>query len=626
MFKPLPMQRITVLCLREEANVAALALAEAAVVHPEESTSLERDLPELPGRDYQRLYNMAQSRLDKILAHLKVDPDSFPPIPPRVVSEQELAEVNEQVGELWRQCSRIEEQERHLDEETKRVEQLSATLENFAALDIDLSLFQGKARFLDLHVGTVPAVNVERLREAVGLAGYYLSVFRQVGDDVHAVVAGSQGMGGDIASVLNAAGWRAVAIPAEFRGHPQRLRHELAARRQAVEQGRADLGREVEVRYGECGSRLGWVVQMLRLAAPYALLAEVVRARGGLTLMQGWAPRDQIGAVRAALAARLAGRFVLEARDPGPKERSRVPSVVRHPAWMRPFLSLVKNYGVPRYGEIDPTWLFALTYVLMFGMMFGDIGHGAVIAGAGLVLRRRLGEFAPFVAAVGVSSAFFGVLYGSIFGYEHLIPPLWLSPLSDPTLMLTLALYWGIGFILVATALTIRNRLEEGYVHEALFDSRGVAGIAFYLGLLYAGNGYMAHGRFGWLEGLAILLPLLVILAYKWHEAEFPAGERVLVVAIEGFEALMSYVANTLSFLRVAAFSLNHVALAAAIFTLANMMDTTGHWFAVVLGNLFILVLEGGIVAIQVLRLEYYEGFSRFFGGDGREFRPLTLK
>ncbi len=98
-----------------------------------------------------------------------------------------------------------------------------------------------------------------------------------------------------------------------------------------------------------------------------------------------------------------------------------------------------------------------------------------------------------------------------------------------------------------------------------------------------------------------------------------------MVVFIEGFEALMNYIANTLSFLRVAAFSLNHAALAMAVLTLAAMMGMVGHGLMVVLGNLFILVLEGAIVAIQVLRLEYYEGFSRYFRGDGREFRPLTL-
>ena len=200
-----------------------------------------------------------------------------------------------------------------------------------------------------------------------------------------------------------------------------------------------------------------------------------------------------------------------------------------------------------------------------------------------------------------------------------------MSPLSDPMLMLKLAFAWGVGFILLATLITIRNNLVDRRYAEALFDNKGVAGMLLYLGMLFAGYRWFSTNSFGWLEQAVLLVPMLTILVYKWQHIKAPFGERSLVVAIEGFESLMTYVSNTLSFLRVAAFSLNHVALAVAVFTLADMMGTTGHWITVVLGNLFILVLEGGIVIIQVLRLEYFEGFSRFFRGDGREFRPLEL-
>lgn len=78
--------------------------------------------------------------------------------------------------------------------------------------------------------------------------------------------------------------------------------------------------------------------------------------------------------------------------------------------------------------------------------------------------------------------------------------------------------------------------------------------------------------------------------------------------------------------MRVAAFSINHVALALAVFTIADSLGTTGRWITLVIGNLVILGLEGAIVAIQVLRLEYYEGFSRFYSGSGRAFQPLVLR
>jgi V/A-type H+-transporting ATPase subunit I len=224
-----------------------------------------------------------------------------------------------------------------------------------------------------------------------------------------------------------------------------------------------------------------------------------------------------------------------------------------------------------------------------------------------------------------MASLAFGFLYGSVFGFEGWLRPLWIAPLSDPNRMLMVALYWGIAFILLATALTVYNRINERRILEALCDGKGLAGLLLYLGLLYGGWRWFNEGRFGTVEALGIGVPLGIVLAYRWRENPVPFGERLLVVSIESFETVMAYLSGTFSFLRVAAFSLNHVALAVAVLALAEMMDTAGHWITVVFGNVFSLVLEGGIVTIQVLRLEYYEGFSRFFQGNGREFRPLTL-
>jgi len=116
------------------------------------------------------------------------------------------------------------------------------------------------------------------------------------------------------------------------------------------------------------------------------------------------------------------------------------------------------------------------------------------------------------------------------------------------------------------------------------------------------------------------------VAAFKWHETRAGLGERMLVTFIETLETAINLFSNTLSFMRVAAFSLNHVALALAVFTLAHGLGMVGHGITLVLGNVVIIVLEGGIVAIQALRLMYYEGFSRFFSGDGRAFVPLRLE
>jgi V/A-type H+-transporting ATPase subunit I len=354
-------------------------------------------------------------------------------------------------------------------------------------------------------------------------------------------------------------------------------------------------------------------------------LGESAHNRGSLAQVHGWVPAADIDQLQQTLQRKLSHPCVLQARDPSPEERRLVPSVLRHSRWLQPFAVLVTQYGVPRYGELNPTSLFAFTYVCMFGMMFGDVGHGAVILVTALLARRRLGSFTFFAVTAGLSSMLFGFLYGSLFGYEHILPALWVTPFSDPLYMMGVALLWGIGFITLIGLLNILNHLLAGDWRGALFANNGLLSLLFYAGLLGLAYDFYRQADSGPWWSLLTWLSLCGLFAYNLQEHQTALSERILVALIETFETLVGYVSNTLSFLRVAAFSINHVALAIAVFTLANLMGQAGHWVMVVFGNLFILVLEGAIVTIQVLRLEYYEGFTRFFAGDGRAFRPLKL-
>lgn len=342
--------------------------------------------------------------------------------------------------------------------------------------------------------------------------------------------------------------------------------------------------------------------------------------------MTGWIPREDLISLECFLAEKLTCPYVLNSRKPLPEERAHVPSLMRHSTFIQAYQSLVQNYGIPRYGEFDPTLLFMVTFLLMFGVMFGDVGQGAVIAGFGWFMRDKLKQFSVFFIAAGFFSVIFGFLYGSVFGIEEtIIPALWVSPLHHPFYMLKIVLYWSVSFILLMTLLKVINNWRFGHHAEAVFNSNGLVGIALYLGGFFSLKIWMETGYFGQIQQLSIILPLAIILGYKWHKNKLPLGERILVTLIEGLETLINYLANTLSFLRVAAFSLNHVALAIAIFTLANMMGegSFSYWAMAILGNIVIIVLKGAIVTIQVLRLEYYEGFSRFFSGNGRLFEPL---
>jgi V/A-type H+-transporting ATPase subunit I len=642
MFKPLPMQHISLKVLTEDVPVAAQLLADCGVFNPETTEAIAEQLPERPGENFRRVFASAKNRLHKILAQIPLTPP--PEIEPfRSVELSELEQVNVQLGDIWLQLSQLEEQLHQLNEEQTSLNQLFETLKTFTGLDVDLKLFQESAQFINLLMGTVPIENLEHLKEAIAFAEHFIDIFHQDEQTAYFVVAGPLEHQDKVRATLEHADFQPLTIPPQFLSHPQQVHEELTAQLQRFQQDKEALLAQEKILGEQHQHFLEQAYQILNQAAAYAELTETLRGRGQLALVEGWIPRGDLSQLENTLLQKLNCPYVFTSRKPLPAEYPQVPSVIRHHRFLAPFITLVKNYGTPRYGEFDPTLLFAFTFILMFGTMFGDVGHGALIAGAGWYWRAKLKTFTPFFLAAGFSSILFGFLYGSIFGFEEVVlPALWLSPIHHPTLMLKLALYWGIGFILLATTITIINRWQEGDYAAAIFNNTGVVGILLYLGGYYAIEKWMTTDVFALEQQLAIVLPLITILAYKWHENKMPFGERILVTLIEGLESILNYLANTLSFLRVAAFSLNHAALAIAVFTLANMVGTPSdwlmvhlgettanligtfsNWLIIILGNLFIVILEGAIVTIQILRLEYYEGFSRFFSGDGRAFRPL---
>jgi V/A-type H+-transporting ATPase subunit I len=624
MLRPEAMQFATLYLLREDAPAAAHALAQSGAFVPEDAAAAQGTLPDLPGARFREIYHSARTRLEKLLTYCNLNFAQLAPPILKPVAEVDLARLDTWLGQAWTECSQHQEDVRRCEEQTRHYQALLKSLDAFAQLDIDLGMLRHGGRFLDLRVGFIATQETARLAAALTLAGYVLEVYRMEGGQSHCILAGSRGHEAEVLPLLSASGWHALDIPPEFVGRPETIRAHLSEGLASATSHHAQSCKLMAHSQEIHRTQLIEAAHILHNAAPHAELANLLHARGGLSVVNGWVAKRQIAALRSTLTDAITNRYLITLRDPLPEEMQRVPSWNRHPRWLQPFAALVKNYGVPRYGEIDPTPLFAVSFIAMFGMMFGDIGHGALILLAGLWLRP-LAFARPMLVAAGVSSMLFGWAYGSLFGFEEIIHPLWLAPLSDPTRMLMVALYWGIGFILTATTLTIINRLAEGETTEAWFGARGVAGMVFYLGLIYAAY-RMANG-FGLGEVAAawMLVPFAFILRHLWHAQHEPLGERILVVAVEALETALNYIANTLSFLRVAAFSLNHVALAVAVFALAHMMGNTGHWITVVLGNVFILVMEGGIVAIQVLRLEYYEGFSRFFQGTGKAYQPLQF-
>ena len=312
-------------------------------------------------------------------------------------------------------------------------------------------------------------------------------------------------------------------------------------------------------------------------------------------------------------------------------KQAKEPTKLKNNKLFKPFEVLVNMYGYPNVKEIDPTIFVAITAFIMFGFMFGDIGHGGIILLFGFFLSKRKISLGPVFIAGGISSVIFGLLYGSIFGKEDIIKPIIISPMENITTMLISGICVGSLFILIAIILNIINGIKNKELKRIIFDKNGLAGFLLYLLVLSVVAIYFLNGK------LIVPIPVIVVISgiliglilfgenvskmiQKQKKSDIsPFVERVFDI----IEMVLSFASNTISFLRLAAFAINHVGLCMAVYLLANMTGGAGNILISIIGNCIVIVLEGLIVGIQVLRLEYYELFSRFFSGDGREYKTI---
>ena len=364
-------------------------------------------------------------------------------------------------------------------------------------------------------------------------------------------------------------------------------------------------------------------VEELDKAAAAAIIS------GPSAALAGWMPRHAIPDLRAALAP--LGAAVVPLRRPG---WIQPPTMLAGGA--RVSRTLVDTYGTVPYADLDPSRLAGIAYVLMFGMMFGDVGHGAILLAAGLLLRggriRRLAKLQRtwlFVCGAGLAAVFFGALYGEAFGPTRLVPVLWLDPLANPVPLLVAGL--GVGAFLLAGAYAMGtvNRVREGGWGYALYARSGLAGSLLFLAVallvwgLGTGTGLLV------LAAAAIALGALVFIFIGLFIEAGGGASAIFQTVIELVDTVIRLGSNLVSFARLAAFGLTHAALLTVVWN-----GTTALWapdwragaavLLFVVGNLVTFALEALVAGIQALRLEYYELFSRIFQSEGRPFKPWS--
>ncbi|MDD3340477.1 MAG: V-type ATPase 116kDa subunit family protein [Lachnospiraceae bacterium] len=323
------------------------------------------------------------------------------------------------------------------------------------------------------------------------------------------------------------------------------------------------------------------------------------------------------------------------------------PTKLKNPKLFKPFEMFTRMYGLPAYNELDPTMFVALTYAFIFGCMFGDAGQGlCLLIGGALLYKFKKIDLAGIICAAGFFSTIFGFMFGSLFGFEDILPAIWLRPLEAMmdlpffgrlNAVFVFAIAFGMFLILVAMIFHIINGKKAGDIENVWFDTNGVAGLVFYGSLVAVIVLFMTGNALPATIVLVIMfvIPLLLIFCkepitkmIKKESNLMPDGKAMFFVQgfFELFEVLLSYFSNTLSFVRIGAFAVSHAAMMEVVLQLAGAADGSPNWIVIVLGNIFVMGMEGLVVGIQVLRLEYYEMFSRFYKGTGKPFQPFLKK
>lgn len=359
---------------------------------------------------------------------------------------------------------------------------------------------------------------------------------------------------------------------------------------------------------------------------------EMAITQDDASVLLGWTPSRAL----ADLRQRLSGLGAAVVELPTPRDES-PPTLLHSTRLAAPFRVLVDTYGVLPYSDVDPTAFAAIAFVVMFGMMFGDVGHGLLVVLFGVLLARarrgplhRFRAAWPLLIAAGTSGTIFGLLYGEFFGPTGVVPALWLAPLEQPLRLLQAAIVIGSALLAASYLLGSANRWREHGPGSAFYAEGGLAGGLAFAGVAIAAVGWIRHAPLGRTVGILLALVGIVLLFVGTFVQAGGGANGVTRALIEIFDTLIRIGSNVISFTRLAAFGMTHAAL--SLVTLDGVRQVAGGVAGWVLGATLFLVgtavalaLEGMVATIQALRLEYYELFSRIFEQEGRPFRPFTL-
>lgn len=509
--------------------------------------------------------------------------------------------------------------------------------------DVDFKDIAG-LNYFDYEIGSLSKENRMRLRrnyENISAIALNIGTIKDSIEDIDIIIFPKQ-FREETSKLLKSLNWVKLEIPEGISGDVSQMIRQTDERIRTLQDEMDELSKVLHENKEETRILLNKIYTIIKLEERVLRLERDIVYGQNTFVLHAWIRKGDKKEVDRVLSPYLS-KLILEIKNPNELERQVTPPTqFKNSFFFRPFEKVIRLYGLPAYNEIDPTPFVAITFCLMFGIMFGDIGQGLVYLLAGILMIKKRPGIGHLLTRLGGSSIVFGFIYGSLFGLEQAELP-WLPSLTgrplDPKnipMILIAGVIFGAVALTVSFVFGIINAIRRGNIEEGIFGKNGLAGYIFLMGLIL--SVVAVTGIIGLPVGIPLLAMLvsLILMMAKAPLSNLILHNRPLIhgtvgsymteSVFEAVETVLSTLSNAISFIRVGAFALNHAGLFLAFLVMSEMTENIVLKIIIlILGNVLILTLEGLVVFIQGLRLQYYEMFGKYFQGGGVAFNPTKI-
>ncbi|MBQ1474076.1 MAG: ATPase [Ruminococcus sp.] len=637
----LSMQAVNIIGLTKYIDEVITVLGESGVFHPDEVSTFYTELQEFTHVPTNNTYAEHLTNLKSALNRTKFDC--------RVGEMNDYAPSAEELGSLSdsivADIDLLSDKKEAVRAQLREAKRNYSVASHFSGLDVEIGEVL-KLKYMKARFGKLPKDSMSKL--SLYKNNQYVDFLVCTEDRTHCwgVYFTPADQAEKIDRIFEGLYFEPVELVGGNETPEQRIeiyKEQIPALEQELKEAQEKIDRYLkdnEEMISRCLSKLEEIVL-------YMGIRSKALQHGNSFIIVGWVPSENAGEIKKRLTKIRS--VELDFSDAKKELDKRPPVKLKNVFFAKPFEFYTEMYGVPKYNEVDPTTFVAITYIIIFGIMFADLGQGFILSIVGwLMWKIRKMKIGKILLPCGISSMVFGTLFGSVFGFEHLLDPMYRSmgykekpfevmASQNTNLIIFAAIGIGVMLLIVAMFFNVYSSLKQKNYGRALFSTSGVAGILFYGSLVFGLVSEMFLGihvmTAPYIIGL-VVVPFILIF-FSEPLTELVNGEKdwqpeswggyIVEKLFESIEILLSYVTNTMSFLRVGAFVLVHAGMMMVVFVLAETVGGAGYWVIVVIGNALVMVLEALLVAIQVLRLEYYELFSRFYSGEGRPFEPVRF-